>query len=77
MKLDKDFSQPCGHHFFIDMNFKKSVSSKKHQLNSAEKMIIDSVNENLREKGFDSKLSGKKRARHWIGLDLVDQALIS
>jgi putative DNA primase/helicase len=31
----------------------------------------------LREKGFDSKLSGKKRARHWIGLDLVDQALMS
>ena len=31
----------------------------------------------LREKGFDSKLSGKKRARHWIGLELVDQALMS
>ena len=31
----------------------------------------------LKEKGFDSQLVGKKRSRYWIGIDLVDQVLIS
>jgi hypothetical protein len=31
----------------------------------------------LKEKGFDSQLVGKKRSRYWIGIDLVEQALIS
>ncbi|MEN8123204.1 MAG: primase-like DNA-binding domain-containing protein, partial [Bacteroidota bacterium] len=30
----------------------------------------------LREKGFESKQLGKKRTRYWIGLELVEQALI-
>jgi hypothetical protein len=50
-------------------------------LNQQFQLIVEltqtSFGRKLREKGFDSKLSGKKRARHWIGLDLVDQSLIS
>ena len=30
----------------------------------------------LREKGFENKVLGSKRARYWLGLDLMDKALV-
>jgi len=79
MDLLSDFISECcteGPDLKVSSKDLYGVYSKWCEDNGEYQLKQTSFGRKLKEKGFDSKLFGKKRARHWIGIDLVDQVLI-